>query len=92
MSIETLIHNGEYSYSNSLSLFQNIFPKAKTPKGVRHIIRIKYGDDILAETIYNLLISSQKIDCLFLQKIDNISIPIEKDCYEQSFQFIDYID
>lgn len=72
INLETLIHNGEYSYSNSLSLFQNLFPNVKSAKGLRYTIKRKYKDDILAESLYNLLISSKKIDCYFLQKIDDI--------------------
>lgn len=74
-NLETLIHNGEYSYSHSLSLFQNIFPQVKSAKGVRQIIKRKYKNEELAENIYELLISSPKINNSFLQRIDDIIYP-----------------
>lgn len=75
INLQTLIHNGEYSYMNSLSLFQHLFPKVKTPKGVRRMIIVKYKDEELAEKLYILLTSSKKTDCSFLQQIDIIMMP-----------------
>lgn len=72
INLETLIHNGEYSYSESLSLFQNLFPTVKTPKGLRHRIIIRYKDEKLAERLYQLLMESSQTNCQFLQEIDRI--------------------
>lgn len=72
INLETLIYNGEYNYSDSLSLFQKLFPRVKSPKGVRHIIIQKYKDAELAEQLYELLQEFNRIDCYFLQKIDSI--------------------
>lgn len=71
-NLETLIHNGEYNYSDSLSLFQKLFPRVKSAKGVRYTVIQKYKERELAEQLYELLVNSNKIDCLFLQKIDSI--------------------
>lgn len=72
MNLETLVHNGEYSYSNSLSLFQNLFPNVKTAKGLRYAIKRRYKDEPLANSLYTLITSSSKTDCRFLQELDKI--------------------
>ena len=72
VNLETLVHNGEYSYSNSLSLFQNLFPNIKSAKGLRYTIKRKYKDENLAESLYELVSSSKKTDCSFLQQLDTI--------------------
>lgn len=73
INLQTLIHNGEYSYANSLSLFQNIFPNVKSAKGLRYTIKRKYKDEELANRIYDLVSSCRKTDCYFLQQIDIIT-------------------
>lgn len=71
-NLETLVHNGEYSYSNSLSLFQNLFPNVKSAKGLRYTLKRKYRDETLANSIYNLVNNSKQTDCRFLQELDMI--------------------
>ena len=72
INLETLVHNGEYSYQNSLSLFQNLFPHVKSAKGLRYAIKRKYKDEILAESLYTLVNNSNVTDHHFLQQLDTI--------------------
>ena len=78
VNLETLVHNGEYSYSNSLSLFQNLFPNIKSAKGLRYTIKRKYKDENLAESLYELVFSSKKTDCSFYSSWTQLFIIIYK--------------